>query len=125
MQICACSPSTGSRSPESTYHSRTASPATVAELADTYAAHEVFCLFRDKRGLYGVLKLLHALRRRGRDIGRGQVARLMGICGIAGIVRDKHRTITTGSDPSASWHPDLIDRKWDTPTQPDLWWVAD
>lgn len=109
----------------STYYARSAAPSTGAELADAYAAHEVFCLFHDQRGLYGVLKLWHSLRRRGRDIGRDQVARLMGICGISGIVRGKRRTITTVSDPAADRHPDLIDRKWDTPTRPDQWWVAD
>lgn len=69
--------------------------------------------------------LWHCLRRRGRDVGRDQVARLMGICWVAGIVRGKRRTITTESDPSADRHPDLIDRQWNTPTRPDQWGVAD
>jgi putative transposase len=77
----------------STYYARCASPVTAAELEDAYAAHEVFCLFHDQRGLYGVLKLWHSLRRRGREIGRDQVVRLMGICGVAGIVRGKRRTV--------------------------------
>lgn len=109
----------------STYYARRACPATDAELADAYAAHEAFCLFHDQRGLYGVLKLWHSLRRRGRQIGRDQVVRLMGICGIAGIVRGKRRTITTESDPSAARHPDLVERNWDVPDRPDQWWVAD
>lgn len=109
----------------SSYYARSMAPSTAAELEDAFAAHEVFFLFHDQRGLYGTLKLWHALRRRGRDIGRDQVARLMGICGISGIVRGKRRTITTESDPGADRHPDLIDRKWDTPDRPDQWWVAD
>lgn len=40
-------------SPESTYYARFATPSSEAELADAYAAHEVFCVFRDQRGLYG------------------------------------------------------------------------
>lgn len=109
----------------STYYARCARPATNAQVADAYAAHEVFCLFHDQRGLYGALKLWHSLRRRGRQIGRDQVARLMGICGVAGVVRGKRRTITTESDPSAARYPDLIDRQWDAPQRPDQWWVAD
>ena len=38
----------------SSYYARSSSPPTAAELADAYAAHEVFCLFHDQRGLYGV-----------------------------------------------------------------------
>ena len=124
-QICRVLTEHGITISPSTYYARSAAPSTAAELDDAYAAHEVFCLFHDQRGLYGVLKLWHSLRRRGRDIGRDQVARLMGICGITGIVRGKRRTITTESDPSADRHPDLIDRQWNAPTRPDQWWVAD
>ena len=49
----------------------------------------------------------------------------MSICGVAGIVRGKRRTVTTEPDPSADRHPDLIDRQWNTPTRPDQWRVAD
>lgn len=124
-QICRVLTEHGITISPSTYYARSAAPSTSAELADAYAAHEVFCLFHDQRGLYGVLKLWHSLRRRGRDLGRDQVARLMGICGVTGIVRGKRRTVTTESDPSADRHPDLIDRQWNTPTRPDQWWVAD
>lgn len=65
----------------STYYARSAAPPTEAELNDAYAAHEVFCLFHDQRGLYGALKLSHSLRRRGRDVGRDQVARLSEVSG--------------------------------------------
>lgn len=124
-QICRVLTEHGTTISPSTYYARSAAPSSGAELADAYAANEVFCLFHDQRGLYGVLKLWHALRRGGRDIGRDQVARLMGLCGISGIVRGKRRTITTESDPTVDRHPDLVDRKWDTPTRPDQWWVAD
>ena len=124
-QICRVLTEHGITISPSTYYSRSAAPSTEAELDDAYAAHEVFCLFHDQRGLYGVLKLWHSLRRRGRDVGRDRVARLMRICGITGIVRGKRRTITTESDLSADRHPDLIDRQWNAPTRPDQWWVAD
>jgi transposase InsO family protein len=49
----------------------------------------------------------------------------MGIVGIEGIRRGKHRTVTTVRDGKAARHPDLIRRAWSTPTRPDMWWVAD
>ena len=67
----------------------------------------------------------HALKHTGHDMGRDQVGRLMGICGITGVVRGKRRTITTTADPRALRHPDLIARQWGLPQRPDLWWVAD
>jgi transposase InsO family protein len=62
----------------------------------------------------------------GVDIGRDQVARLMGILGIVGVTRAReHHTMTTIADRKAPRHPDLINRAWNTPTRPDQWWVAD
>ena len=67
-QICRVLTEHGITISPSTYYARSAAPSTEAELDDVYAAHEVFCLFHDQRGLYGVLKLWHSLRRRGRDV---------------------------------------------------------
>ena len=61
------------------------------------------------------------LRRAGRD----QVARLMKIAGISGVLRGKHRTITTGRDDAAPRHPDLVRRGWAAPTGIEQLWVAD
>jgi putative transposase len=49
----------------------------------------------------------------------------MGIAGISGAVRGKHRTVTTRPDRSAPRHPDLVKRGWDAPTGTDQLWVAD
>ena len=61
-------------------------------------------------------KLWHAARRGGHDIGRDQVARLMKIARISGVLRGKHRTITTRRDDAAPRHPDLVKRGWAAPT---------
>ena len=60
--------------------------------------------------LYGVRKLWHAARLAGHELGRDQVARLMRIAGIDGVVRGKCSTTTTERDehPAAARHPDLI-----------------
>jgi transposase InsO family protein len=109
----------------STYYARRAAPVTDAELADAYLANALLDLWRTNRGLYGLRKCWHAMRRAGHDLGRDQVARLMGIAGIDGIVRGKRSTRTTEGDAKAPRHPDLINRAWATPTGPDQWWVAD
>jgi putative transposase len=57
--------------------------------------------------VYGVRKLWKAARRAGHDVGRDQVARLMGLAGIEGLRRGKKRK-TTKVDPAAERHPDLV-----------------
>lgn len=96
-----------------------------AALREAYAANTVHDLFTGNRRLDGVRKMWRAMTRAGHDVGRDQVGRLMGICGAAGVVRGKRRTVTTQRDDRAPRHPDLIDRQWNAPTRPDQWWVAD
>jgi len=102
---------------------------TTAELEDAYAANEVHRLWTTNRRLYGQHKLWKTACRAGgvtgRERGRDQVARLMRIAGIRGVVRGKRSTITTRPEPAAPRHPDHIQRAWDTPARPDQWWVAD
>lgn len=99
---------------------------TVVELEEAYAAHELYRLWVKNRSLYGQHKLWKAAARASIDRGRDQVARLMSICGITGVVRGRHTTLTTrrGNDAAAR-HPDHINRAWNHPTRPDQWWVAD
>jgi len=86
-------------------------------------------LWTANRRLYGQHKLWKTACRAGgvtgRERGRDQVARLMRIAGIRGVVRGKRSTITTRPEPAAPRHPDHIQRAWDTPARPDQWWVAD
>lgn len=96
-----------------------------AMLEEAYAAHAVYQQFEKNRGVYGVRKMYHTMWRAGHVMGRDQVGRLMGICGISGAVRGSHRTTTTHRDDRAPRFPDHVERQWDTPTHPDQWWVAD
>jgi putative transposase len=106
------------------YAARRCGP-TGAELADAYAADELFDLWVANRRLYGRRKLWKAAVRAGYDLGRDRVERLMKIAGITGIRRGRHRTITTTTDPKAPRHRDHIKRRWSHPVRPDQWWVAD
>jgi hypothetical protein len=106
-----------------TYYAHRSAPVSQAELADAYAANAVLTCWSANRGVYGVRKLWHALRREGHQIGRDQVGRLMAIVGISGAIRGEHRTRTTRRGASAARHPDLVQRGWRLPTRPDQWWA--
>jgi len=73
--------------------------------------------------VYGRRKLWKAAARAGIDIGRDQVARLMGSHGLRGATRAKKR-FTTKPDPAHPRAPDLVKRDF-TATRPDALWVAD
>ena len=80
-------------------------------------------LWRRNYSVYGRRKLAKAARKAGLDIGRDQVARLMGDRGIRGASRAKKR-FTTHADLAATRAPDLVKRDF-TATAPDQLWVAD
>ena len=72
-------------------------------------------------GLRGA-QLWHAAKRAGHRWGRDQVARLMRMAGIDGVVRGR-RTIKTTERDRIPPRPGLIGRAWSTPTRPDQWSV--
>ena len=109
----------------STYYAHRAEPVTQADWDDAHMANTALGVWRANRSLYGADKLATAMGKAGHDVGRDQVARLMGILGVEGVRRGKHTTRTTRRDPAATRHPDLINRAWKTPTRLDQWWVAD
>ncbi len=124
--ICALLTEHGiSIAPSTYYKAKARGRISEAQLADAYAANAVHAVYVANRHVYGVRKLWHAMKRAGHDIGRDQVARLMSITGITGVVRGRRRTVTTERDDRAPRHPDLIERNWDAPQRPDQWWVAD
>lgn len=109
----------------STYYERRRQPVTEAELEDAYLANALFTLWEEEWRVYGARKLWHTARHAGLDVGRDQVARLMRLAGIHGVVRGRHRTVTTRADRGAPRHPDLVGRQWDRPESTDELWVAD
>ncbi|GAC55771.1 putative transposase [Gordonia amicalis NBRC 100051 = JCM 11271] len=124
--ICRVLREHGMQIAPSTYYARKhAGTVSATVLAEAYDAHAVYQAYHRNRGVYGVRKLWHTMHRDGRVMGRDQVGRLMKICGITGVVRGAHRTVTTQRDDRAPRHPDLVDRQWSLPSRPDQWWVAD
>ncbi len=108
----------------STYYERAARGfgPTAAELEDAYAANEVHRQWTVNRRLYGQHKLWKTTVRAGGvagiQRGRDQVARLMRVVGIRGVVRGTRSTITTRPEPAAPRHPDHVQRARNTPTRP-------
>jgi putative transposase len=123
--ICTVLSEHGLKIAPSTYYERRRQPVTDAELEDAYLANALVTLHREEWGVYGARKLYKAARYAGLDVGRDQVARLMRIAGIRGVIRGRHGTTTTRRDASAPRHPDLVQRGWDAPTDVDELWVAD
>lgn len=123
--ICAVLSEHGLPIAPSTFYARRVQRLTDAELNDAYLANAMFTLWAENWRVYGARKLWKAARRANLDVGRDQVARLMGIAGIQGAVRGQHRTVTTRRDHQAARHPDLVGRGWDVPAAQDELWVAD
>jgi putative transposase len=74
--------------------------------------------------VYGYRKLHLALRRRGVEVGRDRVKRLMRQHGIQGAKRRGKRWKTTTPDPHAGRRPDLVERDF-TASRRDELYVAD
>ena len=71
--------------PSTYYAAKQQGPVSAADLDDTYDANTLFDLWVANRGVYGVRKLWHAVKRAGHGWGRDRVARLMRIAGINGL----------------------------------------
>jgi putative transposase len=122
--ICAVLSEHGCVIAPSTYYARAKTPVTDAELEQADLVNALVDLHRANWGVYGVRKLWHAARRAGLQVGRDQVGRLMAIAGITGAVRSaphRHHPIRSVRPR----HPDLVKRRWNTPTGLDQLWVAD
>jgi transposase InsO family protein len=96
---------------------------TERELADAYAANEIFDAWAEHRRVYGARRMTAEVHDRGRDWTRKHVARLMRVGGIEGVHRrrkGKRRKNVPGPAPA----PDLVGRQF-TVDEPDRLWVAD
>ena len=105
----------------SSYYAHRRRPGTDAPRAEATLVNAVIDLYRRNRRVYGVRKMWHAMTQAGHQVGRDQVARLMGIAAVHGVSRGQHATTTTrrGSGESHSRAADLIKRDWSAPTRPD------
>lgn len=107
----------------STYHAATTRPPSPRALRDVVMMPALLLLWQANYRVYGARKLWIAANNAGHQIGRDQVARLMGQLGIRGVHRRRSAVITR-PDPKAARAPDLVDRKF-TAERPNALWVTD
>jgi putative transposase len=107
----------------STYCEAKSRPASQRTQRDNELGPQLVALFQKNYSVYGRSKLNRAAKRKGLDVGRDQVARLMKREGIRGASRAKKR-FTTHAGPSAVRAPDLVNRNF-TASRPDQLWVCD
>ncbi|MEU9979298.1 IS3 family transposase [Streptomyces sp. NPDC051014] len=107
----------------STYFARKKRPKSARRLRDEQLMPVIEEIHAESGGTYGARRITRALRRKGVEVARCTVERLMGELGLEGVIRGRRRR-TTIPEPSAPRPPDLVDRNF-TAVRPDQLWVAD
>jgi putative transposase len=124
--ICTVLSGHGVKIAPSTYYAHLSRPASARSVADASLLPEIVRVHSSTtvgRGLYGVRKVWHQLRREGTVVARCRVERLMKAEGLQGVRRGR-RFVTTRPDSAAARPPDLVDRDF-TAARPNQLWVVD
>lgn len=107
----------------STYFARKKRPKSARRLRDEQLMPLIEEIHAESGATYGARRITRALRRKGIDVARCTIERLMRELDIEGVIRGQRRR-TTVLEPSAPRPPDLVDRNF-TAARPDQLWVAD
>ncbi len=107
----------------STYYDAKSRPSSKRALRDDELKIEIARVHGENYGVYGPRKVWLALNRKGIEVARCTVERLMRSLGLQGIRRGKQWK-TTIADPTAERAPDLVKRRFN-PLHPNALWVAD
>ena len=112
--------------PTSTHYARRARRSTPSprQRRDAEVLVEIAAAREGYRRVYGQRKTWRELRRRGMDVGRDRVARLMRQAGLEGVRRGRRPRTTTPAEREAERARDLVGRQF-TATAPNQLWVAD
>ncbi|WP_432021191.1 IS3 family transposase [Streptomyces sp. 1222.5] len=106
----------------STYFARKSRPQSARRLRDEQLMPLIEGVHAASGGTYGARRITRALKRKGVDVARCTIERLMAELGLEGVIRGQRRR-TTVAEPSAPRPPDLVDRNF-TASRPDELWVA-
>jgi len=123
--ICRVLRGHGLRIAPSTYNAARSRPASARALRDDELFVEIERTFWDRklgRGIAGVRKMWHLMRREGVVVARCTVERLMRAQGLRGVRRSKH-FITTRPSESATRPPDHVQRCFKAQRPNELWVV--
>jgi transposase InsO family protein len=107
----------------STYYAQRNRPPSARALADAELLEEIHAARAGFRAAYGARRTWAELGRRGIEVGRDRVARLMRAAGLEGVRRGR-RVRTTTPEPAAERARDLVERRFAAPG-PNRLWVAD
>ena len=110
--------------PVSTFYARRSRVPSHRELADRELIRKIRAAREGYRQAYGVRKTWKELRRRGVDVGRDRVARLMRQEGLEGLRRGRKKRTTIPDEAAVERARDLIQRDF-TAAGPDETWVCD
>jgi putative transposase len=108
----------------STYYARRSRKPSRRALADHELVGQIHVAREGYRRVYGVRKTWRELHRRGVEVGRDRVARLMRQEGLEGVRRGKKKRTTIPDEAAVERARDLLQRDF-TATRPNEKWVAD
>ena len=107
----------------STYYDARNRPPSARALRDEELKTVITATYKANRCVYGADKIWIALRRKGIDVARCTVERLMAELGLRGVLRGR-TPVTTVADPKADRAEDLVGRNFN-PLAPNRLCVAD
>src|SRR6185312_11219762 len=122
--ICTALTAHGCSIDPSTYYHFKKRPASARAVRDGELKALIARVHSENFGVYGPRKVWREINRRGQEVARCTVERLMRELGLAGAVRGGRKVRTTVPDPSAERAPDLVRRNFVAPA-PNRCWVAD
>jgi len=121
--ICRTLTAHGCSIDPSTYYTFKKRPVCARSIRDAELSALIEAVHAENYGVYGVRKVWRELGRRGHQVARCTVERLMKDLGLAGAVRGK-KVRTTIADKHAERAPDLLKRDF-VAAAPNRIWVAD
>jgi putative transposase len=109
---------------DKTYYAKKTRPPSKRSRDDLDLLEQIQVVQADSYRAYGSCRVWHELRRRGTNVGRCRVERVMRQNGIRGASPGHKRRSLTKADLTASRSPDLVERRFEA-QRPNELWVCD